>query len=368
MVFNYIIIASIVLGLCLILSTVIKRKPSSRKYKVNTKNINFRDLFITFEKNKFIGNLINGNAKNNIKLKSQLRCIGWNITLEGLFATKIILYIVLVILFFGIRSNFANMIKNTQLNPITIYSDSQYRIDPKLGEIIVRIIGDDYKVYIKNGDLKGLNLRIKEIVTTNNLFMIDEDIEKMVGIYQTTYTSTTLQPLHIVLIFLINIFIVHSVNFIISILYKIRRADMLKEFENLEIITILLMNREELNVLDIIKVMEHQAKYLKPFFTKCLNSFPNNPALAINTLIQEVDENDFRNFMIILRGCLDSGKQTNREMLKIQRELRLVLEETSLNAKSRRKSLYLTLAQFPLIICMGINLILPILSKINLNF
>lgn len=352
------------LGVLLIILSFIKPKSRVRRHRVIPDSAT---IINKIEKSKIMALIANTSTKDNKKTLNKLKTLNSKLTLQRILLIKFLIFSICIVVALYIRINFAGIIRNDMLNTKSIYNVTSFRVSEQTARALVDLIDKDYLAYVKNNDTEGFMLFLENINKDNRLYLLDEDLESIIELYNSMYSVTNIDLSQVIGIILFSLIATFGMDFYISASYNIRRAEMLKEFEKLEIIAILLMAREELNVLDLIKEMDNQSKYLKQYFTKCLRLYPASPIKAINVLIQEVDDKDFRNFMVVIRSCLDSAKKTNREMLKIQRELRIVLEQTNLNAKNRKKTTYLTMAQFPLIMVMSLNLILPGVSNMTFN-
>ena len=135
----------------------------------------------------------------------------------------------------------------------------------------------------------------------------------------------------------------------------------------MELLALLHMNRDELNVYEIITELNKYSIYLKPYLTRCLNRYSSDPNIALDKLMKEVNNESFTSFILILKSCLDKSKNINSEVLQLQRKLRFLNDKLENDKSLEFKKLYLTMAQFPLIFICVINMLLPFLSKLNIN-
>ncbi|MFR3912737.1 MAG: hypothetical protein ACLTYB_16625, partial [Clostridium paraputrificum] len=228
------------------------------------------------------------------------------------------------------------------------------------------IVQPVYKEYFKNDDVVGLGLYIKEYSNENKFSVDDEDIRILLEAYSEAYAETFFNYRTFLTIFLIALISTLLVDLTITLKCNIYNAQLLKEFEKLEIVAMLHMGRNDVNILEIIKEMTKYSIYLKPYLERCLNMYTSNTFAALDNLITEIPDQGFKNFILILKSCLESPKEVNLNVLKIQRELRLELENTKKNKVLKQKELYLTIAQFPLMMLAALNLIIPGLTSINI--
>ncbi|WP_368244278.1 hypothetical protein, partial [Clostridium tertium] len=91
------------------------------------------------------------------------------------------------------------------------------------------------------------------------------------------------------------------------------------------------------------------------------------PVIALDKLMKEVNDENFSSFILILKSCLDKSKNINSEVLKLQRKLRFLNEKLDNDKSLEFKELWLTIAQFPLILMFVLDLLMPFLSTMNIN-
>lgn len=287
--------------------------------------------------------------------------------LKNIFLSQIGIFILTLIIGLSIKISFGNMSLKESLSGININKATNYGISINNAESIINYLGEGYIPYIKINDKNGLKEYIYDYVKENKLDVDQESIFNLVDIYESSYNSSHLYLKDIVFIVLIAAFSTFIVNLFISVRFKIYSLKLLSEFKSLELLALLHMNRGELNVYEILLELNKYSIYLKPYLRRCLNRYNTNPQLALDRLVKEVNNESFKNFVTVLKACLDKSKNINSDILKLQRKLRYMNDELENNSNLNFKELWLTIAQFPLILTFIINLLLPFMTQININ-
>ncbi|MBS5926210.1 MAG: hypothetical protein ACLS2V_13015 [Clostridium paraputrificum] len=386
-----IIIVCSVLGVLIFASSFITFKPKKRNRYKESKKVK-RDKKISNNKlSKFIvGLYLNSNTKSSKKYINKLTLVGKSKTSEEnreifisqnsdkivsfnlekiilkVFSAKITVFFLVLIIGIGGKILLSTYVETNLIHPETLYERTEYRLGRQVTESIASIVQPVYKEYFKNDDVVGLGLYIKEYSNENKFSVDDEDIRILLEAYSEAYAETFFNYRTFLTIFLIALISTLLVDLTITLKCNIYNAQLLKEFEKLEIVAMLHMGRNDVNILEIIKEMTKYSIYLKPYLERCLNMYTSNTFAALDNLITEIPDQGFKNFILILKSCLESPKEVNLNVLKIQRELRLELENTKKNKVLKQKELYLTIAQFPLMMLAALNLIIPGLTSINI--
>lgn len=381
------------LGILLILSSFIKFK---KRRNVNYTVPKFREFIDKLKKNKLLSSLINVDSDSNKKLLNKIQVISQckqsedlnkykfrinrnnsgienrkiknsEEVLKNIFLIKISLFIIIIILSFTGKYVLNSMVVKETLNSASIHNDTNYMISIIDAQSVVSYVGDDYKLYIKNNDINGLKEYIFNFVTENKLNVDQETVYSICDIYIRSYGEGDISLEDIGYIFLLAVFSTLLVNILINLQFKIYNVKLLSEFYSMELIAILHMNRNELNVYEILTELNKYSIYLKPYFTRCLNRYTSSPAIALDTLIKEVNNPNFSSFILILKSCLDNSKNINSEVLKLQRKLRFLNDRLENDKSLEFKQLCLTIAQLPLILTFVINILIPFLNDIGSN-
>lgn len=390
-------IISFILGVLIILSTSIKIKRNKResytisKFKKYTNNIKLK-----LSKNKFFNFLINEEDSTNKKLLKKLQIINQckqaekiestkylskkmeehnsrkliktnNEILRNLYITKITIVLLILIIGLTVKINLNTMVVNETLNSQSIYINTRYRISKNHAQIILNYIGDDYKIYMKNKNKNGLVKDIYQYVKKNKLELEQNDINIIANIYEKAYFEGRLDLEQILSLLLISLLSTLIVNLYINVKFKICNIKLLSEFYSMELLALLHMNREELNVYEILTELNKYSIYLKPYLTRCLNRYSSDPIVALDKLIKEVNDENFSNFILILKSCLDNTRNVNSDVLKLQRKLRFLNDKIENDQSIQYKQLWLTIAQFPIILMFILNLLIPFLNQLNLD-
>lgn len=312
--------------------------------------------------------------KEELKLKRA----GCKLKLEHVSIIKIIIFCCSFFLILGIYLNMNEMREQGVLNQVNndssasslIFGDSETNSksisieELLLNKVIER--SPNYKEFFKKDKVQELANVIA--ITRDELEIVDLDdiiAKKVLGLLLQAYTVSKLTFSNFIIIILLAIAFTGVLDMYFYFLRSIRSGKIEKEFEKIEAVIILLMNKENVNVVSLLQQMKQQSRILKPYFQECLNQYTSNPVKALDDLIDDVSNNEFTKFITILKQCLYSDKDTNNQILKIQRTLRLSLQETMNKQKNKSKRFRLTLLQFPLILLLILLVMLPFLDIIK---
>ena len=388
---NNIIIVCSILGILIFTSSFITFKPKKRDRYKESKKVKVGKKISNNKLSKFIvGLYLNSNTKSSKKYINKLTLVGKSKASEDnreifisknsdkivsfdleksilkVFSAKVTVFFLVLLVGIGGKLLLSTYVETNLIHPETLYERTEYRLGRQVTESIASIVEPVYKEYLKNDDVIGLGLYIKEYSNENKFSVDDEDIRILLEAYSEAYAETIFNYRTFLTILLIALISTLLVDLIITLKCNIYNAQLLKEFEKLEIVAMLHMGRNDVNILEIIKEMTKYSIYLKPYLERCLNMYTSNTFAALDNLIIEIPDQGFKNFILILKSCLESPKEVNLNVLKIQRELRLELENTKKNKVLKQKELYLTIAQFPLMMLAALNLIIPGLTSINI--
>lgn len=314
----------------------------------------------------YSNNLNNSNKKDNESIQESQKNISKEL-LKNIFISQVGIFIATLIISLTVKISFGNMSLKESLSGININKSTNYAISINTADSIVNYVGDDYIPYIKYNDKNGMKEYIYDYVKENKLDVDQDSVFALVDIYEISYNNSFIHLKDVLLIVLLSMFSTFLVNMFINIRHKIYNLKLLSEFRSLELLALLHMNRGELNVYEILSELNKYSIYLKPYLRRCLNRYNTNPQLALDKLIKEVNDESFKNFITVLKSCLDKSKNINSDILKLQRKLRYMNDELENNNSVNFKEFWLTIAQFPLILSFIVNLLLPFMSQINLN-
>ncbi|MDU2121849.1 MAG: hypothetical protein E7E64_04880 [Clostridium celatum] len=381
------------LGLIFLLSTLVTFK---RNIKANYSKTKIEKFINKFKSSKLITLMINENDSSNKKLIKKLQVIiqcsqaeeinknryrfsskqassevikikSSKEMLKSIYLMEIGLFIVVCISGFFIKSSLNNMVVRETLNSASIHNLSNYKINTSDASSILKYIGEDYKKFIVENNIDGLKEVIYDFVVENKLNLDQDDIYIICDTYIQAYDEGHFNLKEIIIIIIISTLSTLLVKLYVNIRYKIYNIKLISEFYSMELLALLHMNRDELNVYEILTELNKYSIYLKPYLTRCLNRYSSNPVIALDKLMKEVNDENFSSFILILKSCLDKSKNINSEVLKLQRKLRFLNEKLDNDKSLEFKELWLTIAQFPLILMFVLDLLMPFLSTMNIN-
>lgn len=392
---NKITIVTFCLGILLIVSSFINfKKKININYTTPKLNKILNKLLNKFKKNKFISLLINLEISSNKNLLKKIQLIEqckyanylnknkFRINkkevkekkiknpeeiLKNVILTKINIFIVVLLLVFVGKYYLSNMVVTESLNSTSIYKKIKYKASKETIDSILNHVDDDYKIYIKNDDINGLKTYIYEYSKANKLEIEQDIIYEICDIYSEAYNQAQTTTMDIIRIFLIALISTFFVNVYIFLEFKIFNVKLLSEFYSLELIALLHMNRDELNVYEILTEVNKYSIYLKPYLTRCLNRYTSNPIMALDSLKKEVNDPNFTGFVLILKSCLENSKHINSDLLEIQRNLRYETDRIKNDKSLEFKKTLLTVAQMPLMLAFILNLILPMFASVDIS-
>lgn len=386
---NKLSLISLVIGLILIISSFFNKK-IKRKYVYSNKKI--FTILTRIKNSKFIEFFIRDKSQSNIKLLNKLNIIiqckqseriNYNNNsnnknqfdkikspkeqLVNIFIYQILIFLCVVVVGFFMKISLNKIVVNETLNSRNIHTVTQYRVSTNDASSILDYIGEDYKIYIKSNNISKLKEKIYNYILENKLNIEQDTVYLICSVYEKAYQEEVFNLKETATIFIIGIISTLIVNSYINVKYRICNVKLISEFYSMELLALLHMNRDELNVYEIITELNKYSIYLKPYFTRCLNRYSSDPVIALEKLMKEINNESFSSFILILKSCLDKSKNINSEVLQLQRKLRFLNDKLENDKSLEFKKLYLTLAQFPLILACVINMLLPFLLRLNIN-
>lgn len=385
-----VIVISLILGLLLIIFSFKKRKfdmhklyTSSKKNKILNKALNFTLI------SALVKDSSNENIKKKLKLiyqckkneaiyneaiykdgendKAQYYDKDVNKILRNVYLIRIVTVFIVFGILLTIKLSFNDILKNQLLDTTQLYTQIKYSATKDDIDKVKNYIGNDYINYFEANDNEDLTNIIYSYAKSNKLNINYTTAKSLTENYYNVYLSTRFSVYNIILIisiaFMSNFFILLYIH----ILYRIYSIKQSKEFSQIELIAIIHMNREELNIYEILKEVNKYCVYLKPYMTRCLNKYNSDPAAALDNLTKEVEDKDFTNFIKVLKSCLNTPKDVNTNILALQRKLRYITEKIEQSSYLEKKVIWLTVSSFPLIMVSSLDLILPFISNLNFN-
>jgi hypothetical protein len=151
---------------------------------------------------------------------------------------------------------------------------------------------------------------------------------------------------------------------------RARKTLSLMEYElnKLEIIAILLLQRENINVFNILQRLKAASNVYRPYLNRCLASYPGDPHGAMTRLQEEVDYQPFTDFVNVLKQGIDSDRETTGKVLDMTRRLKNALQEAMQRQNIRKAHRNIQLVQYPMVAALLAALLLPwlVIFKNNL--
>lgn len=312
------------------------------------------------------------------KERKKLLKSGIRLSLEKVAIIKVVFFIISFIFIFGVYVNMNTLREKGILeqsdnnNAVTLImgnTDTDVKGSNSIYDSLLQKTlekAPNYKTYFKKNKVGELAAIIgdarEELSIQDNK---DETARKVLQTLLQAYNMTIISPANVGILLLLALLSTGIIDLIFGFRKSIRIAKIEKEFAKIEAVTILLMNKENINVVSLLQQMKAQSKVLRSNFQQCLNMYTSSPVKALDELVTEVDNSEFTKFITILKQCLNSDKATNNQILKIQRNLRLAMEETVNKQKNRSKRIRLTLLQFPLILLLILLIMLPFFDIIK---
>jgi len=119
------------------------------------------------------------------------------------------------------------------------------------------------------------------------------------------------------------------------------------ELNKLEIITILLLQRENINISSILLRLKAVSGVYRPYLNRCLAVYPENPSEAMKRLQEEVNYRPFTDFINVLKQGIESDRKTTGRVLEMTRRLKNALQEAMERQNIKRTHRNIQLIQYP---------------------
>ncbi len=131
------------------------------------------------------------------------------------------------------------------------------------------------------------------------------------------------------------------------------------ELGKLEIITILLLQKENINISGILMRLKAASDIYRPYLSRCLAAYPGNPHKALSRLQDEVAFRPFTDFINVLKQGIDSDRETTGRVLDMTRRLKNSLQEAMERQNIRKAHRNIQLIQYPMVAALLAVLLLP---------
>lgn len=350
---------SFILGFLILFNSLVK-KDNILKSKFQN---NFKSKRVYRKFADFLNKHINQNSVSNKKLNSKIQKLGYSINLGDLKIFKFLVFIFVFMISINFYIASKNLIVKNKLTLNTMYSELNLNITLDEFSTISDEINLNYKEYLKNNNEVGLAKYINQTTAHKSFDLTSNDLKQTTEYYINVYNIATLNYKIILIVLVLSLASTGLVDLVLDTIYKINYNNIIAEFENLEAIAILLLCKNDMNVLNILNLMCDNAKYLKKPLLKCINSYNINPKAALDKLVNDIGNSDFKDFMVLIKNCLDKPKSINSELIKIQRDLRTMLEKTQSKGRYRKKSCRLTILHIPMMLLICLNMLFPMIIE-----
>lgn len=149
---------------------------------------------------------------------------------------------------------------------------------------------------------------------------------------------------------------------------KFRDAKIENEVIKLEYHAVILIKGSKISVENILKRIRDYSHYLLPYFNTCLAEYSSDQYLAIEHLIDRVDNVYFTKFMTLIQQNLATDPETNIKLLESQKNVNFVLNEEKKRGKYLKTSLIYTNMSIPFYMLIAFDVVFPLLKYISSLF
>lgn len=358
-----VMIASFIILIDLMIRIIFFNKKTKDKDLKRTKNL--------LENGKFPSN------KNEAYEKEEklLNKANVNMSVERFQKIKLITSLLVLLMSFTILFSYQNIKKAEILNKksvaLNIIGTSRSVEDTDIFLIELTKEASEnlhYKEIIKGGEIEELQVQVYNLVKSKGL-----DKEQILAYTQDVYKNlkklndTRLKAINCLMILLISLAFLNLPKLIVVMKVKRMESAMEEELNKLEIFTLLLLKKENINIYQVIAKLYEKADILKPYFLKCLNNYQRDGKGALEDMQEEVDFKPFTDFVNILKQGIDTNKRTTANVLEISRRLRNSIRTAQIRDRNKKKHRNIIIVRFPMIVVGLYMLVLPLLIVLREN-
>lgn len=227
----------------------------------------------------------------------------------------------------------------------------------------------DYVGLIERGEYKELQKQVYNLVASMGL-----DKVSTVEYAEKTYKnliyldSISFKYKTIVFIILLSFSGVLIPKLILIIRAKATEKLMEKELHKLEILTVLLLKKEDMNTYQLLIKLKQKSYVFKSYFHKCINSYQKEGRKAMEIMQKDVDFQPFTDFINILKQGIDTNKRTTATALEMSRRLKNEIYISMVKEKTNKKNMSILVSRFPMLIVGLYLLFLPWILMFKENF
>lgn len=227
----------------------------------------------------------------------------------------------------------------------------------------------DFRRLIEGGEYKRLQDEVYSLVNEMEL-----EREQALDYAKKVYNNllfiydNRLKSIHIIMIILFSLSGANIPKIIARIRMKKTENLMETELNKLEILTLLLLKKEDMNIYQILLKLKSKSKVLRPYLKKCVNNFQKDGRKAMEVMQKEADFKPFTDFINILKQGIDTNKKTTFTVLEMSRRLRNEIYQLMVKEKTKRKNRNILITRFPMLLVALYLLLLPWIIIFKENF
>lgn len=314
-------------------------------------------------------------SKNYEKQKKLIQKSRLNISVEGyqmvMLSTFLITLIITTAIFitqYKVKTESAFNKKSININLIGSQKESEN--DAYLNKLTKEAHEKiKYKELFEGGDYEEVQKQIYSLIENQGIdkglaLEYSEKVYKnLINLYKNKFSYK-----HILFIVLISISSLLLPNTFLRIRAKRTESLIDEELNKLEILTLLLLKKEDVNIYQILLKLHSKAEILRPYFKKCINDYQRDGRKAMEVMQEEVEHKPFTDFVNILKQGIDANKKTTFNTLEITRRLRNEILVSMTKDKIEKRNRNILLVRFPMLLAGIYLLVLPwiIIFKENL--
>jgi hypothetical protein len=306
-------------------------------------------------------------------IKNRLKRLEIEKTPERIASYKFLIMVVTFFILLVLNFSYINSENNKVIHGESTLSfstmDSNENNAEKLYQSIMQetIKKYDYKNLINNGQYQELVNSIRRVEESMSISDNSGDITKAVF---DKFIGLQNNKVHLqnILVFILISFISSSlVNVYLAVLTNIKDNEIYKEFKTLELLTIILIKNTDISVKRLLEIHYQRSKILKPYYKKCLATYPAKKEEAINELMRSVGNESFSEFMSLILDNMKGDKDVNNKLLEANKNLGYELDEEDYIKRLSGVSKIFTIISFPSWILAILLLFVPVFVSIKFN-